>query len=51
MDIAQNTPDIREDKVAAIKAKIANGTYEIDSGRIADGLLNEAIREHLSADV
>lgn len=47
-EIAKNTPDIREDKVAAIKAKMQAGTYEIDSGKIADGMLREAIMEHLA---
>jgi flagellar biosynthesis anti-sigma factor FlgM len=47
-EIAKNTPDIREDKVAAIKAKIQDGKYPIDSGKIADGMLREAIMEHLA---
>lgn len=46
--IAQDTPDIREDKVAAIKERIKNGTYQLDSGLIADGILREAIRDHLT---
>jgi negative regulator of flagellin synthesis FlgM len=47
-DIAKNTPDVREDRVAAMKAKIQSGTYEVDSGKIADGMLREAIMEHLA---
>lgn len=47
-DIAKNTPDVREDRVAELKAKIQAGTYEIDSGKIADGMLREAIMEHLA---
>jgi flagellar biosynthesis anti-sigma factor FlgM len=47
-DIAKNTPDVREDRVAELKAKIQSGTYEIDSGKIADGMLREAIMEHLA---
>jgi negative regulator of flagellin synthesis FlgM len=50
LDIAKNTPDIREDRVAALKAKIQAGTYEIDSGKIADGMLREAIMEHLATN-
>jgi negative regulator of flagellin synthesis FlgM len=49
-DIAMNAPDVREDKVAAIKTKIANGTYQVDSGKIADGMMREAIMEHLAKD-
>lgn len=47
-DIAKATPEIREDKVADIKARIQNGTYQLDSGKIADGMLREAIMEHLA---
>jgi negative regulator of flagellin synthesis FlgM len=47
-DIAKNTPDVREDRVAEIKAKIQAGTYEVDSGKIADGMLREAFMEHLA---
>lgn len=32
-------PDIREDKVAAIKAQIENGTYEVSSESFAAKLL------------
>ena len=47
-DIAKNTPDIREDKVAEIKARIQAGTYEVDSGKIADGMLREALMDHMA---
>ena len=47
-EIAKNTPDVREDRVAEIKAKIQAGTYEVDSGKIADGMLREALMEHLA---
>lgn len=46
--IASETSPIRADRVAEIKAKIASGEYEINSGKIADGMLSEAIRERLS---
>ena len=49
-DIAKNTPDVREDRVAELKAKIQAGTYEVDSGKIADGMLREAIMEHLATN-
>jgi len=34
--------DIDADKVAAVKAALRNGTYSIDSGSIADGMLGLA---------
>ncbi len=47
-DIAKATPDIREDRVADIKSRIQAGTYQIDAGKISDGMLREAIMEHLA---
>lgn len=46
--IAKNTPDVREELVAKFKEKIESGQYKPDAGNIADGLLREAIKEHLS---
>lgn len=34
-----NVPDIREDKVADIKSKIDNGTYDVSAESFADKLL------------
>lgn len=47
-EIAKNTSPIREEKVAELKKKIANGQYSIDSGKIADGIIREAVKEHLA---
>lgn len=46
--IAQGTSPIRENKVAALKEKIKNGTYSIDAGQIADGMLREAVKDQLA---
>ena len=51
MDIARNTPDVREDRVAEIKKRIADGTYQVDAGAVADGKLREAIKDKLSTEV
>jgi len=48
LDIARNTPDVREDRVAMLKKQIEDGSYKIDSGKIADGMMREAIRDHLA---
>ncbi|MGE0174090.1 MAG: flagellar biosynthesis anti-sigma factor FlgM [Oligoflexales bacterium] len=48
LNIAKNTPDIREDKVAEFKRLLAEGKYKVDSGKIADGILREAIRDKLA---
>ncbi len=38
---AHSSPDLRHDKIAAIRERIANGTYEIDARRIARCLIRE----------
>lgn len=45
-EIVQKTPDIRADKVALLREKIASGSYRISSQEIADKML----REHLLED-
>lgn len=48
-EIASNTSPIREDRVNELKAKIADGTYHIDSGKIADGILMEAVKDEVAS--
>lgn len=48
LDIARNTPDVREDRVNELKKKIKEGKYEVDSGKIADGIMREAAKERLA---
>ncbi len=48
MDIARNTPDVREEKIAELKAKIQNGDYKVSAENIADGMLREAVKDELS---
>ena len=36
-------PDVRDDKVAALKESIDNGTYEINADKIADRMLKESL--------
>jgi len=38
-------PDVRADKVEAIKARIADGTYRIDSEQIAAKMIREALSD------
>ena len=44
-DEAANTPDVREDKVADVKARIASGEFDANSDEviraIADSMLNQ----------
>jgi negative regulator of flagellin synthesis FlgM len=43
---ASKASDIDTAKVEAIKAALRNGTYKIDSGKVADGMLN-SVRDML----
>jgi negative regulator of flagellin synthesis FlgM len=38
-------PDVREEKVEAIKARIADGTYRIDSEQIAAKMIREPLSD------
>ncbi len=48
MQIAKATSPVREDRVAELKQKIQNGTYQIDSDKIADGIMREAVLDQLA---
>ena len=41
----RNTPDIRADRVEAVREKIRAGEYKVDADRLATRLLNESVRE------
>lgn len=41
LNAAHNAPDIRRDRVEAIRAQIENGSYEIDSRKLAESLIRE----------
>ncbi|MEY4630699.1 MAG: hypothetical protein RIQ81_819 [Pseudomonadota bacterium] len=47
-EIAKATPDVREERVAALKKQIQAGTYKPDAGKIADGIAREALLEYLA---
>lgn len=39
--IAAATPDVREDRIAELKKRIASGEYNIDADAVADKMMNE----------
>jgi len=43
VSVIKNTPDIRQQKVDEIKAKIANGTYNVSSEELADKLISSGL--------
>ena len=44
-EIVQGTPDVRMDKVQALKAQIEQGEYEVDPYRVADKMLMNFLSE------
>lgn len=48
LDIARATSPVRQDRVDALKAQIEAGEYKVRSENIADGMLREAIRDHIA---
>ena len=44
-DAVAAVPDTREEKVAAVKQAVENGSYEIDPGKIADKMIGSIINE------
>lgn len=42
MQRAQDAPDVREDRVTALKYQLEQGTYRVDSRRVAESLLRHA---------
>ncbi len=43
--IIQNTPDLRMDRVQALKEQIERGEYEVDPYRVADKMLMNLLSE------
>ena len=41
MNALKDTPDIRKEKVEAIKHQIQTGTYKVDAGKIAKKMLDD----------
>ncbi len=38
---ATSSPDVRADKVAALREQVQNGTYQVDNTRVAEGILRD----------
>ncbi len=45
LETVQTSPDIRSEKVDAIKTQVASNTYQVDSEAIAERILLEIISE------
>ncbi|HCC54038.1 MAG TPA: flagellar biosynthesis anti-sigma factor FlgM [Desulfobulbaceae bacterium] len=47
-DILAQTPEVRADKVKALKEQIARGEYKIDPAKLADKMMTSLISETLA---
>lgn len=45
--LLETVPDIREDRVAQIKAQIQNGTYTVDAQKVAAKIIEESLLNDL----
>ena len=45
LETVQTSPDIRSEKVAEIKNQIASNSYRVDSGALAEKILQEILTE------
>ena len=46
----RNTPDIRTDRVEAVKQKIRSGAFKVDPERLASKMIAESLREDIEKD-
>ena len=47
LQILEELPDVRQDKVEKLRKQIQQGSYKVDAGRIADRMLEEALKDIL----
>jgi flagellar biosynthesis anti-sigma factor FlgM len=47
LQIVQDTPDVRQDKVRKLKKRIGQNRYKVDAERIAEKMLEEALIDKL----
>lgn len=46
-DAIRKEPDVRADRVADVKRRIQDGTYQVDAERLAKNMINTSLREDL----
>jgi flagellar biosynthesis anti-sigma factor FlgM len=46
-DAIRNEPDVRADRVAEVKRRIQEGSYQVDAERLAKNMINASLREDL----
>ncbi len=46
-EAVKSAPDVRADKVAELKAKIASGTYNVNASQVADAILKSSLTDKI----
>lgn len=46
-EILQQTPDVRADRVRALKQQIENGEYNVDPYKVADHMLKSLLQDNI----
>ena len=46
-EVIKSTPDVRSERVEALKERIRSGSYKVNADRLAENILTESIREDL----
>ena len=44
-ELAKQAPDVREDRIEALKKQFEAGSYSVDAGKVADSLVDEHLSE------
>ncbi|MEW6426955.1 MAG: flagellar biosynthesis anti-sigma factor FlgM [Thermodesulfobacteriota bacterium] len=47
-EILQETPEVRAERVQALKERIDRGEYQVDSGKVADKLLKSLLQDNIA---
>lgn len=47
LQILEELPDVRQDKVAKLRKQVQQGSYQVDADRVADRILEEALKDIL----
>ena len=47
LQILEELPDVRQDKVDKLRKQIQQGSCQVDAGRVADRILEEALKDLL----
>jgi negative regulator of flagellin synthesis FlgM len=47
LEAARNAPDVRADRVAALKAQLADGSYKVDATKLADKMIGASLEDDL----